>query len=93
MTLPLKEPNALNFFNLRTLKVPPPHFEYISIPLSYNLEQSISKWIKDNLKGRYYVGKSIDVNKENIIHNVLKVGFEEPREMSYFTLACPHLKY
>jgi hypothetical protein len=88
-----KEPNRLEVFNCRIAGSAPVHFEYIKIPLKYNLEESISKWIKEHLKGRYYVGKSLNINKENTIENVLKIGFEEPKELSYFTLACPLLKY
>ena len=86
--------NPLNLFNLRRLEVPPAHFEYITIPLTYNLEDSISKWIKENLKGRYYTGKALTiVDDDNQVVVAIKVGFEEAKELSYFTLACPHLKY
>lgn len=87
------EPSALNFFELRRTKVPPPWFEYINIPMRYNLEASITKWITENLKGRFYVGKSVMLTDGGNIDTVLKIGFEEPKECSYFTLACPHLKY
>lgn len=92
----LKEPNSLNFFNLRKLKVPPSHFEFIVLPMTYNLEDALSKWIRDHLKGRYYLGKTLSIrNQENnsSITTCIKVGFENPKELSYFTLACPHLKY
>lgn len=91
--LKLKEPNPLNLFNIRQLKVPAPHFEYVSIPLHYNLEDSILKWIERNTKGRFYIGKTVDVDSGNSIRTVLKIGFEDRKEVSYFTLACPHLKY
>tara|TARA_B110000503_G_scaffold68570_1_gene107049 strand:+ start:4623 stop:4898 length:276 start_codon:yes stop_codon:yes gene_type:complete len=87
-----KEPNPLNFFNLRKLKVPPRHFEYINLQMKYNLEDALVKWIEEHLKGRFYVGKTLDVNNGTIT-TLIKVGFEEPKEISYFTLACPHLKY
>lgn len=89
----IKEPNPLNLFDIRRLKVPPRHFEYISIPIRYNLLDSITKWIVDNCKGRFYVGKTVDVDGSNTVSQMLKIGFEDPKEMSYFTLACPHLKY
>ena len=92
----LKEPNALNFFDLRNLKVPASHFEFIVIPMTYNIEDALSKWIEEHLKGRFYVGKSLSINsqnKGNAINTCIKVGFEDPKELSYFTLACPHLKY
>lgn len=91
--LRLKDPNPLNFFELRQLKVPPKHFEYVSIPMNYNLQDSISKWITDYQKGRFYVGKTVEVDSANQIVTLLKIGFENHKELSYFTLACPYLKY
>ena len=93
MNSQIKEPNPLNFFEVRQLKVPPPHFEYIELGLSYNLEETIIKWITKNLRGRFYYGKSVSFNHNNPYQPLIKVGFEEPKELSYFTLACPHLKY
>ena len=89
----VKEPNALNFFEIRRSLLPPPYFEYILLPTRYNLEQSLVKWIELHLKGRFYVGKSVAVNGSNNIEQMTKVGFEEAKELSYFTLACPYLKY
>ena len=89
----LKDPNPLNFFNIRKLNTVPPHFEFISIPMHYNLQESIEKWILKNLKGRFYVGQNINLSTSNTLTPVLQIGFEEGKEMSYFTLACPHLKY
>ena len=61
--------------------------------MKYNLEASVSKWITENLKGKFYIGKSVAITDEGQISLVLKIGFEEAKECSYFTLACPHLKY
>ena len=95
MLLKTKDPNYLNFFDLRRTKVPPPYFEYIQIPTKYNLEVSIAKWIQDNLKGRFYLGTAltVQVKETKSIAKVLKIGFEDAKELSYFTLACPYLKY
>ena len=87
------KPNRLDFFGVRQPKKPPPHFEYIHIPQRYNMEDTIQKWIITNLKGRFYVGKGLHIDQTNKINEALKIGFEEPKELSYFTLACPHLKY
>lgn len=89
----IKEPNPLNLFSLRRLPVPPPHFEYITVTLTYNIEEGINNWVKDHLKGRYYLGKSVGLNEQSQVGSVIKIGFEDPKEMSYFVLACPHLKY
>jgi hypothetical protein len=92
-TIKIKKPNHLSFFNIRKPKSPPPHFTYINIPMQYNLEVTISKWIEDHLKSRFYVGKDLFINNDKKILECLKIGFEDPKELSYFTLACPHLKY
>lgn len=89
----VREPNPLDFFEIRKLSVPPEHFEYIHIPYVYNIEQSIQKWITEHLKGRFYVGKTLAVTDNNTVESVFKIGFEEHKELSYFTLACPLLKY
>ena len=95
MLLKLKEPNHLNFFDIRRAEYPLPYFEYIQITMRYNLEIPITKWIQDNLKGKFYIGNALAVHTKETktIAKVLKIGFESPKELSYFTLACPHLKY
>lgn len=88
----LKEPNSLNFYGVRQVDILPPHFEVVTTPMTYNISESIVSWIQRNLKGRFYVGKGIST-VENQLETVIKIGFEDPKEASYFTLACPHLKY
>lgn len=95
MTTPLKikKPNPLDFFGVRQSSSPPAHFEYVSIPMQYNLENTIKRWISIHLKGRFYVGKAVIFTKNNKIEECLRIGFEDTKELSYFSLACPHLKY
>jgi len=85
----LKNLNPLDLFDARVMPVAPPHFQYTEIELKYNLESAVSNWIEDNLKGRFFVGRSLSKSGQS----VLKIGFEEGKELSYFTLACPHLRY
>lgn len=89
----VKDPNPLNVLEMRRVQSAPPHFEYLTIPLTYNIEQSIIKWIEQYLNSRFYVGKSVELDRNNKIVTVIKVGFEESKEASYFMLACPILKY
>jgi hypothetical protein len=91
--LKIKKPNALDFYGLRQPKDAPMHFEYISVPIQYNLENTIKRWISIHLKGRFYVGKTAIFTKNNKIEEYLQIGFEDSKELSYFSLACPHLKY
>lgn len=88
-----KDPNPLNFFDIRRASIAPPYFEYIVLPTRYNLENTLVKWIEQNLKGKFYVGRAIVLNSQDSADSVTKVGFEEVKELSYFTLACPFLKY
>ena len=87
------KPNPLEIFNKRHVKVAPPHFEYVNLPIKYNLEDSLIRWIKLHLKNRFYVGKNVILDEANKVVTVLTIGFEEAKDMSYFMLACPHLKY
>ena len=84
---------AQDFFEIRRLKFEPPHLATIDLPHTYNMESAISKWIESNLKKRYFLKKAVSLTKENKIDTVLRAGFEDPKELSYFVLACPHLKY
>lgn len=78
---------------MRKLKNPSPHLDYITLRLSYNLETAIDKWILEHCKGRYYLGKTLELRDSKLDYRLIKVGFENKKELSYFTLACPHLKY
>tara|TARA_B110000902_G_scaffold209619_1_gene239461 strand:- start:1734 stop:2015 length:282 start_codon:yes stop_codon:yes gene_type:complete len=86
-------PNPLNVFEVRQVKSALPHFEYVNLPMKYNLEESLIKWINQHLKNRFYAGKNVTLDEHNSLVQVLTVGFEETKDMSYFMLACPHLKY
>ena len=85
--------SAQDFFEIRRLSYEPSHLATIDLPHTYNIETAISKWIDTNLKKRYFLKKVIGLTKENKIETVLRAGFEDPKELSYFVLACPLLKY
>ena len=86
----LKTPNPNNIFEILNPKVLPPHYEYSDFEVLYNLESAIKEWISSNLKGKFIVTKAINEYQSN---TVLRVGFEDGKELSYFTLACPLLRY
>ena len=88
-----KKPNPYEVFQVRKVKTAIPYFEYVNLPSQYNMEDSLNKWIRSNLKNRYYIGRKVTLDSENKLQQVITVGFEENKEMSYFMLACPHLKY
>ncbi len=88
-----KKPNPLNVFDIRQVKTAVPSFEYVNLPIKYNLEESLSKWINSNLRNRYYIGRKVTLDNDNKLQHIITVGFEKTKDMSYFMLACPHLKY
>jgi len=85
--------NPKNFFGLRRLEFEAPHLSYMDVPTSYNLEQALTRWIEQNLKNRYYIGKTVALSSDNRLDTHVRIGFEDPKELSYFALACPLLKY
>ena len=85
--------NPLNIFEARRVNFCPSHFETITIEKTYNIDNAISEWISENCSGRFFIGSTVELNEESKIINKLKVGFENSKEISYFMLACPLLKY
>lgn len=93
MMAKMNAPNPLDVLCLRCTQFPPDHFEYVDMPFRYNLEDSLTEWILVNLSGRYYVGRNVKLDDNRRLVNTVTIGFEDPKELSYFMLACPILKY
>jgi len=93
MSLKNGKPNPLNYFDLRRVEFACPHFKYTTIE-KYTpvLVKSIDSWIRKNLNNRYYVGQGITLDNTNTIVYTTKIGFESEKELSFFTIACPHLQ-
>jgi hypothetical protein len=78
--------SPLSILKKRRVKWAPPHFHMFNINQNdYLFEDSIADWIEYKLKGRYYLARREDSNGK--LTNV--VGFEDQKELTYFTLACP----
>lgn len=84
--------NPLNVLGCREVQNPPAYFHYVFIELKYNIFSPIREWIYQNLKNRFYIGESLQL-EDNQFRIKIKIGFEEPKDASFFLLACPHLKY
>lgn len=86
------KPNPLNFFDLRKVDFPAFHFHYTNLTKnSPNYIRQIDQWIYNNLNSRYYVGQALELDHDNNIVYVTKVGFEQEKELSFFRIACPLL--
>lgn len=93
MALKNGKPNPLNYFDMRRVEFAAPHFKYTTLD-KYNpsLIKNINSWIRYNLNNRYYIGQSIGLDSANAITYTTKIGFESEKELSFFTIACPHLQ-
>lgn len=84
--------NPLNILGCREVPDPPPHFQYIFLDVRYNIVDPIRNWIYENLKNRFYIGEALLLENNQFVVKI-KIGFEEPKEASFFLLACSLLKY
>lgn len=94
------ELNPIDVLKRRELKILPPHFLKIKLTdsISIKLTDSISYidevqcWVKSRLKGRYCIIQTPLVNASGKIQSTTVVAFEDQKELTYFVLACPHLR-
>ena len=93
MALKYGKPNPLNYFSIRRVAFAAPHFLYTTIDkYTPTHVKDLDRWIKHNLNGRYYIGQNIDLDSnKSFIYNT-KIGFENEKELSFFTIACPLLQ-
>jgi hypothetical protein len=89
----VKKVNPLNVLDIRKVDFCPPYFETVTLNTRYNFLDALREWIHHHCSGRYYVGQTVSLDEKDAIAILIKVGFEEKKELSYFMLACPHLKY
>lgn len=82
--------NPLNVLNLREVEVPLPHFHYTFFPPKNINTSQLKSWIYSNLKSRFYFGEALVLENSQFVIK-LKIGFEEPKEASFFLIACSHL--
>ena len=83
-------PNKLNFAGLRRTIAAVPEFHYIHLHGAYS-KYDLTDWIMVNLSGRFYICEYIALDSNRKIVDSIMVGFENPNELTYFSLACPLL--
>lgn len=84
--------NPLDVLNKRSLAFIPPHFAKYKLNEDAWNHNQIESWIKSKLKGRYAVAKQPSLGKEGQLKTATFVAFEDQKELTYFMLACPHLR-
>lgn len=85
--------NALDVLNNRKMLTAVPHFSKIMInALDWDIDKTIEDWITVNLKGRYYILSQPYISEDGKLKTARFAGFEDHKEITYFILACPHLR-
>lgn len=84
--------NPIDVLKQRELKTLPPHFSKIKISDADMFDGKIESWILTKLKGRYCILRTPAIDNDGNLKSSTFVGFEDQKELTYFMLACPHLR-
>lgn len=92
MALVRNKVNALNILNMRKLKFVPPNFAKITLSLDYiHKMKEIDRWIYQNMDSRYCIRTVQAVDSNNKLVMMTEIAVEDPMELTYLSLSCPHL--
>lgn len=84
--------NPLDVLKKREVKTSFPHFKKIKVNEFDLIDGNIETWIMNKLKGRYYILKVPNIDRDGKLKSSTFIGLEEEKEMTYFLLACPFLR-
>lgn len=90
MSLNRGEVNPLNVLDVRKLSFIPEHFSKLVL-LPYSDIKNLDQWIYYHLNSRYGIKKIFKINEDKKITEFIEIGFEDPKELSMFTLGCPYI--
>lgn len=90
MSLNRGEVNALNVLGLRKLSFIPKHFSKISLENNIDIKL-LGQWIEFNLNSRYAIQTNLGLDDNRKMVSIIEVGFEDPKELTIFTIGCQHL--
>lgn len=90
MSLNRGEVNPLSVLKLRKLSFIPEHFAKISTTNNADV-RLIEQWINFNLNSRYSIKKSLTLDQNKKMSEVIEIGIEDPKEITMLTLGCPYL--
>lgn len=86
--------NQLDLLNERRLHFIPPHFakNKVSEIDVYGSGEAMVSWIRAKLQGRFSVVKTPVISSNDKLKSEFFVAFEDHKELTYFILACPHIR-
>ena len=83
--------NPIDVLKQRKLKTVAPHFKKVKITET-EIFEGLEDWVKTKLKGRYFIAKQPSIDSSGNLRSTHFIGFEDQKELTYFMLACPHLR-
>lgn len=89
MSLSRNELNPLSALGMRKLSFIPFHFTKISI--SVTDIKMLDHWINYNLNSRYAIKKTLALDHNKKLVEMMEIGVEDPREITMLTLGCPYV--
>lgn len=84
--------NPLDVLGSRKMDRIPLHFSKTKLLEQDLFNSGLENWVKNTLKGRYGIKKMPTINKDGNLTSSTFIGFEDEKELTYFMLACPHLR-
>lgn len=84
--------NPIEVLQKREVKNSPFHFKKVRISDTDFFDGNMKKWIRNKLKGRFFINKMPSIDQDGKLRSCMYIGFEEEKEMTYFLLACPYLR-
>jgi hypothetical protein len=84
--------NALDILNRRQIDSVAPHFAKIKLSEGDLFGTEVETWIKSKLAGRFYIKRQPSIAQDGKLKTATYVGFEDHKELTYFMLACPHIR-
>lgn len=84
--------NPIDVLNQREMNTLPPHFSKIKVADGDLFDGRVKQWIRTKLKGRFCIAKSPSIDQGGNLKSATFVAFEDQKELTYFMLACPHLR-
>jgi hypothetical protein len=90
MSLSRGEVNPLSVLGIRKLSFIPEHFSRIMVNKVIDVKL-LDHWINYNLNSRYSVKKTLSLDHNKKMAEMVEVGIEDPKEILMLTLGCPLL--
>ena len=91
MSLSRNKINPLNVLGMRRLGFIPNHFSTVLLPDRDIDIKLVDHWISYNLNSRYAIRSTIALDSNKKLVEVKEIGIEDPKELTMFTLGCPHI--